>query len=149
MGLPSGPKGSLGEREAARAVRLSAVGYRLAAEAVLVVHLSFIVFVVVGGFLTWRWAWVRRAHVPAVAWGGLVTAAPIGCPLTPLEKWLRRRAGGRPYEGGFAEHYLVKTLYPAGLTTFVQIILAAGLILVTTVAYRGYSRRSRQGAQTR
>ena len=113
----------------------------MAAEAVVVVHLTFIAFVVGGGFVAWRWARLLRLHLAAVAWGGAVAATPLGCPLTPLEKWLRRRSGGQPYEGGFTEHYVVKSVYGPGLTTFVALILTVGLVLVTAVAYTGYAKR--------
>ena len=61
------------------------MAYQLLADLVLVVHLSFIVFVVTGGFLVqWRKsvAWI---HLPAVAWAALTEFMGWICPLTPLE----------------------------------------------------------------
>jgi len=46
--------------------------YRLLANAVVVVHALFIVFVVIGGFLTWRWRWVAAVHIPCAVWGILI-----------------------------------------------------------------------------
>ena len=80
--------------------------WRLAADVVLVLHLAFVVFVCVGGFLTWRWPAVGYIQLPAAAYGVIIELAGFRCPLTPLEKWLRRRAGSTGYDGGFVEHYI-------------------------------------------
>lgn len=55
------------------------------------------------------------------------------CPLTPIENQLRQQAGGSGYTGGFIEHYLVALIYPAGLTSSIQLVLA-GVVLVTNVS---------------
>ena len=65
--------------------------YRLTADAVVILHLSFIVFVVCGGFLAWRWPRLIWVHLPAAAWGTAIELFHWTCPLTPLEKWLRER----------------------------------------------------------
>jgi hypothetical protein len=69
--------------------------YRLAAEATLLVHLGFIVFVMLGGLLAWRWCWIVLVHLPAAAWGAFVELSGRLCPLTTLENHFRRgRAAG-------------------------------------------------------
>ena len=75
--------------------------YRLLADLVVLIHLAFIVFVALGAILAWRWPYLVWAHVPVVAWAVAIVAIGFTCPLTPLEKLLRRRAGGEAYEGGF------------------------------------------------
>ena len=45
------------------------------ADIVLVGHLAFVVFAVLGGFLVFRWRRVVWLHVPAVAWAVLVELA--------------------------------------------------------------------------
>jgi hypothetical protein len=119
--------------------------YRLAADAVLVLHLLFIVFVVLGALLALRWRWMPWLHLPAAAWGVWVEASASICPLTPLENMLRRAAGEAGYAGGFVEHYLVALIYPAGLTPSIQWWLA-GLVLAVNVAVYGWviSRRRRR-----
>jgi hypothetical protein len=92
------------------------VWYRAGADLVVVVHLLFIGFVVGGVFLAWRWPRIVWAHIPAVVYGALVEFAGFTCPLTVLENDLRRRAGQAGYRGGFIAHYLVKVIYPPGLT---------------------------------
>src|ERR687889_2933712 len=89
--------------------------YRALADAVLVLHLAFVLFVVLGGLLVLRWPRLAWLHLPAAIWGVLIEFAGFVCPLTPLEVGLRRLGGEAGYEGGFIEHYLTGALYPAGL----------------------------------
>jgi hypothetical protein len=109
--------------------------WSLLAHAVLVLHLTFVLFVVLGGFLTWRWPRLAYAHVPALAWGVWVELTSQICPLTPLENHLRALAGEAGYEGGFLEHYFVPLLYPVALTRHIQWALAAVLAAINAVAY--------------
>lgn len=122
--------------------------YRLAADAVVLLHLAFTVFVVVGGFLAWRWPRLAGVHVPAAVWGALIEFMGWVCPLTPLENHFRRLAGEAGYSGGFLEHYVIPVLYPRGLTPTIQVILGAVVVLVNGYAYSVYFRRRRQRAGT-
>ena len=61
----------------------------LLATAVVLVHLTFVTFVVLGGLLVLRWPRVAWIHLPAAGWGVGITLAGWICPLTPLENWLR------------------------------------------------------------
>lgn len=108
---------------------------RLAADAVLVVHLAFIVFVVAGGWLVARDARWALVHLPAAAWGAYAELTATICPLTPLENRLRRGAGEAGYDGGFVEHYLVPLVYPAGLTAGHQRWIGAFVVAVNALAY--------------
>jgi hypothetical protein len=118
------------------------MAYRLLADLVVIVHALFVVFVVLGGFLVWRWAWLAWAHVPAAVWGAAIEYGGWICPLTPLENALRARAGLAGYAGGFVEHYLIPTLYPAGLTAPKQIVLGSVVVLVNIVAYGVVARHA-------
>jgi cytochrome c biogenesis protein CcdA len=111
------------------------MGYRLAADAVVVFHLLFIVFVMFGGLLALRWKWLIVLHVPAIAWGMSVEFFHLYCPLTPLENLLRAKAGEGGYSGGFIEHYLIALIYPVGLTPTIQVWLGASVLLVNLLAY--------------
>ncbi len=95
--------------------------WQLLADAVLVLHVAIVVFVVgglvvivAGNLAGWRWInalWFRVAHLAAIAivaaeaWFGAV------CPLTTLEMWLRARARATTYSGSFIEHWLQRLLY--------------------------------------
>src|SRR5512139_2790683 len=102
--------------------------YELLADAVLILHLSFILFVVLGGLLALKWPWVAWAHLPAAAWGAVVEIMGWICPLTPLEITLRRAAGSVAYDVSFVERYLVPIVYPSTLTREVQ--MALGLFVL-------------------
>jgi len=71
--------------------------YRVLTETVVLAHFAFVLFVVVGGLLVLKWPRVAWAHVPAAVWGILVEWSGWVCPLTPLEEWLRVKAGGVSY----------------------------------------------------
>lgn len=118
---------------------------RLAADATLLLHLGFIVFVVLGGLLAWRWRWVALLHGPAAAWGAVVELSGRVCPLTDLENHLRRCAGQAGYGEGFIEHYLLPVVYPAGLTRDTQLVLAGIVVAVNAAVYAGLWWRSRRG----
>ena len=115
--------------------------YRAGADLVVVVHLLFIGFVVGGVFLAWRWPRIVWAHIPVAVYGALVEFVGFTCPLTLLENDLRRHAGQAGYHGGFIAHYLVKVIYPPGLTRAMQLGLGVGVVLVTVLGYRGFLRR--------
>ena len=117
--------------------------YRLLADAVVVFHAAFVAFVVVGGWLVVRWPRVALIHIPAAIWGALIEFAGWVCPLTPLENYLRGRAGERGYAGGFVEHYVLRALYPDGLTPTIQWGLGVFVIIVNVAAY-GYVLRARR-----
>ncbi|TBW56404.1 DUF2784 domain-containing protein [Marinobacter halodurans] len=115
--------------------------WRLAADAVLVLHLLFILFAVLGG-LSIRWRrWLLWLHLPALVWAALVMLNGWLCPLTPLEIELRHWAGESGYSGSFIAHYLLPLIYPPGLTRGVQIALGAGVLLLNLLVYGWLIRR--------
>ena len=108
---------------------------RIAADTVLLLHLAFILFVLLGG-----WAVLRRPkliwlHLPAVAWGAFIEFSGTVCPLTPLENQFRIASGSAGYSGGFIERYLIPIVYPTGLNRSVQVALGVGVILINVVFY--------------
>ena len=119
--------------------------YGSLADALVFLHLGFIVFVVAGGVAAWRWPRIAWFHVPAALWAALVEIAGWYCPLTPWEKELRALAGESAYSADFVSHYILPVLYPAGLTREMQIGLGAAVLvgngLVYWVARRRWTRR--------
>jgi len=99
----------------------STLVYRLAADAVLLLHVLFVAFVIVGLVFilagkAFRWAWVRNpwfrlAHLLAI--GVVVVQSWFGaiCPLTTIEMTLRSRAGDTVYPGSFVAHWLEAILF--------------------------------------
>jgi hypothetical protein len=101
--------------------------YHLLADLVFIIHLSFIVFVVIGAFFVWRWRWVIIPHLVAVIWGLAIEFLNAPCPLTPLEQELLYRAGEEGYSGGFVNHYIVPLIYPQAHPLF---FLKAGIFVL-------------------
>jgi hypothetical protein len=109
--------------------------YRYSADAVLFLHLAFIVFVVIGGLLAiWRRG-VFFIHLPAALWGVFVELTGRVCPLTSLENTFRIKAGYAGYSKSFVEHYLLGIIYPEGLTREVQYFLGALVVVVNVAIY--------------
>lgn len=116
-----------------------AVPYALLADAVLVLHVAIVLFVVGGLVLVaagnaLRWGWVngiafRAAHLAAIAFVVAESWCGVTCPLTTLESALRAAAGGHGYASdGFVAHWLQALLYwdaPAWVFTLAYTLFAA------------------------
>ncbi len=99
----------------------SGTGFLVLADALLVLHVLFVAFVVLGlvliylgHFLAWRWVrnfWFRVSHLVAIAIVVLQSWLGLICPLTTWEMALRERAGDASYEGSFIQHWLQAILY--------------------------------------
>jgi hypothetical protein len=114
---------------------MSSGAFRLLADAALILHLGFVVFVLFGGLLVLRWPRMAWIHVPAAVWGVLIEYGGWICPLTPLENSLRERSGLAPYSGDFVEHYLLPLLYPLHLARLDQILLGTFAFVANGVIY--------------
>lgn len=119
---------------------------RIAADAVMLLHLTFVLFVVFGALLVMRFLWLAFLHLPAVAWGAFIEISGGICPLTYVENDLRQRAGSAGLEAGFIEHYIYSLLYPPGLTRNVQLVLAGFVLCLNSALYAWIlvRRRSKQ-----
>jgi hypothetical protein len=115
--------------------------YQVLADAVLVLHLGIVVFIVAGLVLVvagnvrgWRWVnawWFRLAHLAAI--GVVVAQAWLGqvCPLTTLESWLRVKSGQPVYAGSFVAHWVQRILfYDAPPWAFTLAYTLFGLLVI-------------------
>jgi hypothetical protein len=109
--------------------------YQLLADLIVLVHVAFVIFAVLGGLLTLKWRCFLWIHPPAFIWAAIVEFLGWVCPLTPLENLLRRAGGQRGYPSDFVAHYILPILYPAGLTREVQIALGVLVILINAAIY--------------
>lgn len=80
--------------------------YQRAAELVAAIHFLFTLFALLGGFLIIFARWLAWIHVPIAIWGAYAFLAAKTCPLTPLEKKLRKKAGAEVTEDDFVEGFL-------------------------------------------
>lgn len=123
--------------------------YSVMADVLVIAHLAFIVFVMLGGLLLLKWRWLICLHLPAVVWGTLVELQGWLCPLTPLEQHFRALAGETGYSGGFVEHYLMPLIYPAGLTRELQAALALCVVTINVMLYTAIYVKYRRDRQKR
>jgi hypothetical protein len=124
------------------------VGYRLLATLILAMHFGYLAYLVLGGFLAWRWPRTVWLHLLAAGWGAMIVAADLvagglTCPLTYAEDWARRRAGDAGLATGFIDRYLEGVIYPERFAAAAQ-AFAATAVLVSWVGLG--LRRRRTGA---
>ena len=80
--------------------------YGLLADAVVLLHVAFILFVGPGGLLLLKWPRLIWLQLPALGWAVWISFSGNFCPLTPLEQWLRELAGQGGYTGSFTARYI-------------------------------------------
>lgn len=95
--------------------------YSIAADALLIIHFAFIVFVlggqlcvIIGYFRDWRWVRnlsFRVGHLFAIGIVAAQTWASQLCPLTIWESKLRYAAGEQPYQGTFVATWVGRLVY--------------------------------------
>jgi hypothetical protein len=119
----------------------------LLADLVTVLHLGFVGFVALGGWMVLRWPRLAWLHVPAFTWGALISFGGWICPLTPLENALRRAAGQEGIGESFIEHYLLPILYPGALTRELQIAMGVGVLLLNLTLYAVLLMRMRRARE--
>jgi len=116
--------------------------YDLLADAVVVLHFTFVVFVVLGGFLALRWRWVWWPHLAAVAYGAGIVLIGWSCPLTDLERALREAGGDEPSTRGFVERYLEGVIYPGDRTPTMRALAAVAIAVSWALLLHRHQRRA-------
>jgi 4-amino-4-deoxy-L-arabinose transferase-like glycosyltransferase len=118
--------------------------YRILADVVVVLHASYVAFVVLGELvillgIALRWEWIRNrtfrlAHLAAIlivvveAWSG------ITCPLTNWENSLRSQAGQTVEQGDFIGRWVHHALfYQAAPWVFTAIYSAFGALVILSL----------------
>lgn len=115
------------------------------ADSVVAIHYAFMVYLVVGGFIAWRWRKTIVLHVLAAIWAVLIVTTKVPCPLTALQNQFRERAGEQPLSSSFINLYVRGTLFPSNQQTISQALLAVVII----VSWIGYRRLGRQKTLTK
>jgi hypothetical protein len=115
--------------------------YGALANAVLILHVGIVLFIIgglvftlIGGARKWRWVrnfWFRALHLVGIAYIAMEAWLGIVCPLTTLEQWLREQAGQAVYGGDFVAHWLRKFMfYEAQPWVFIVAYSAFGLLVL-------------------
>ena len=135
------------------------MGYKLAADVLVILHMAYVLFTIVGLLLTlvglfrkWQWIrnpWFRGLHLAAIlivvaeAWLGIV------CPLTIWEKQLREKAGEANYSGDFFPNLVHNLLfYDAPGWVFTLCYSLFGLAVLATFIFAPPRLRRRLGKST-
>jgi hypothetical protein len=101
------------------------------ADGVMVLHFAFLLYVIFGGFLAWRWPRAIVPHLFVAAWGALIILFNVDCPLTHLEDFFRARAGEPALQpSGFIDTYIEGVLYPQEYIELAR-ALAAAVVLAS------------------
>ena len=122
--------------------------FRVAADLLVLLHFGFILFVMLGGLAVYRTPRWALLHLPAAFWGALIEIEGWICPLTPLENRCRELGGATPYTGDFIGRYLLRIIYPSGLTRDIRFELAAIVLAANLFIYGYYIYRRRSGGHS-
>lgn len=101
--------------------------YQWLADAVVVLHLGFLVFLATGSVLAWRWPQLVWLHVPSVAWAIVSITVGAACPLTALEEHFRLLGGEQGRAGGFVDVYIEGVVYPERFTPVLRLLIAVAV----------------------
>lgn len=116
---------------------------RVLAETMMVLHFAFLTFLVLGGFLAWRWRGVIYAHLATGVWAILSLTVDLTCPITVWENFFRARAGMPVLETGFIDHYIDGVWYPESAALTVQLVLGA-LVITSWIGFYAGGRAARR-----
>jgi hypothetical protein len=122
------------------------VGYDWLVTLALSLHFGYLAYLVLGGFLAWRWPKAILAHLVACVWGGLIVAGLANCPLTWVEDRARVLAGQTPLTQGFVDRYLDGVIYPEQYVNVARLLVAAVVALSWSGAYWNWRRRGPHGS---
>ena len=109
--------------------------YSFLADLLVVFHLVFILYVIAGALLIFKWPKTLWLHLPSCFWGMTVEFIGWICPLTTWEIQLRRLAGEEGYTRSFIEHYLIPIIYPSGLNREIQMLMGSIVLIVNLSLY--------------
>ncbi len=111
----------------------------------LLLHFSFILFIIFGAILILKFKKIIYAHIPAVTWGAYIELSHSICPLTHLENYFLKKAGKDQYSVDFIENYIFKIIYPPALNYEIQTYLGVILIFVNLLIYYYIVKKIRTG----
>ena len=114
------------------------------AQVVLALHVAFLCYVVLGGFLAWRWPRAWWPHMLAVGWAALGLLVRLACPLTEWQDALRRRGGLPGLPHGFIGTYVVGPVVPPGWVPAARV----GVAVLVAVSWLGALRLRQRSATT-
>jgi Protein of Unknown function (DUF2784) len=121
------------------------MGYALLTRVIIGLHFAFVLYVVFGGFLAWRWPRLIWPHLAAVAWGAGIVLGVLECPLTDAENWARSQAGDAVPAAGFIDRFVEGVIYPERFTGLLQALAVVIVVASWLGAYVSARRRRAPG----
>ncbi len=119
---------------------------RIAAEAVLFLHVLWCVWVLLGWTVTRGRRVLRMLHIASLAYAIIIELVPWPpCPLTVAETQLEARAGVEPAHGPFLVHVLDAIVYPDLPEWLVVGVAVVVCVAILGVYWRRYLRRRVDG----
>jgi len=110
--------------------------FKILADAVVITHFLWIVFLLFGAIAGRRYRSIKHIHITGLVFAITLQAFDWYCPLTHLEVWLRaRHDAGQEYTGSYIIHYLEKIIY-IELDRWVIVVLTAVLCGANALIYR-------------
>ena len=122
------------------------MGFDWLVTVVLGLHFAYVAYVVLGGFLAWRWPKAVWAHLVACVWAVLIVGGWVDCPLTWAEDWARQKAGRGILTEGFVDRYLDNVIYPDKYVNLARFAVDVVVLGSWVGAYLRQRRRRRRGA---
>ena len=120
--------------------------YAVLADLLLLVHLTFMKFVALGGLMVLRWRWVLWIHLPCAILGAAMAFAGWLWPFAGAEHWLRERAAALGYTGSLVERFLPAWLHPANMPRMLELVVGILVMLLNVYIYRRVFRQRKAAA---
>jgi len=115
-------------------------------EAVLLVHLFWCGWVLLGWTVTRCRPVLRTLHIASLIYAIAIELVPwLPCPLTLAETWLEARAGIEPAHGPFLARVLDAVVYPNVPESLVVGCAVPICVAMLLVYLRRYVRRTKEG----
>ena len=112
--------------------------YRFLADAVVLIHFLWILFLIFGAAYGTRIRAVKNIHISGLAFAFIIEVFNFYCPLTYIEVWARSRHDpSLTYSGSFIVHYLEMVIY----IEIPRYIAASLTILLCGINARFYLRK--------
>jgi hypothetical protein len=90
---------------------------------VIGLHFAYMIYLIIGGFLAWRWPRTIVLHLAAAGWAAASITFHLNCPLTWAQNQFRDLGGLAPLKSNFIDTYVRGHFYPSHYTTATQAVI--------------------------
>ncbi len=122
--------------------------YGLVADLLLLVHLTFMKFVALGGLMVLRWRWLIWIHLPSAVIGLALALSGWFWPFEGLERWLREQGAAHGYTLNLVDRFVPDWLNPASLPRWLVLGIGWLVLGLNVYIYRRIFRQRRLARAT-